>query len=513
MLTYGDMIQRFEALAHYRAKMQRRSDLLSDAFEPYITQLLKSRAPNSWQEYAARIRFQPLYSRVVTSIAGDPYVAGVSHSFNGDDTAPLLERVLYGARSRGAEAARDTWIRFINRLSLITWAHRSAVVLFEPRGGVIRPRIFAPHVAIVIGEDFEFDHVSRLESATAVLIRLSDSATGGYRIWTRTEIASLDSSGKVISTEANPIANTPHPLPFLRVFAEAPHEGEYASVAGEPLAHLALAAAYEETELAVAVEMLDPVAVVRGLDPGGKVQLSPFSPLTAPVDGTDRLTFAAPPTAHSIERRESLAALLKRIEASYYQIPGSLTAGGEATQSGVARRIATKPLLEQRNRWSEIVASMDASALEALFEYSALWLRSGIASGTAHVAPVAQELYLDPVERGAEIRADIALGLASPIDAIAERDRITREEASAVYTQNLIERDQGGGNPAVLIARLNDEKQGIENGTLSPVDLLAARAGITPAEARIKYARNIDERNQAADGVLFPTGTDPGLPE
>lgn len=434
MIRVSDIVRAWNESAAYRDRMVRRHDFLHESMYPYVEHALRARAPQSFERYKHRITFLPVYGQIARSFADDPYAAGVSRTI--DNSA--LSRYMYGVALPDDRAERR-WHSLIGSLSLTLWSKRSALLLFDPtsdRKGV-NVRLIQPHACIVVGDTPAADLFSRLENATAVIVALADKR---LRVWTRTEILVMQLDGAVISRESNPLAESPFPFPFIRLFGELPSEGAYAPETGEALATAALNAAYMETEIQVSAEMLDPTPIIHGYGTvDDKVQIGPFGAVKSDKASEQGLSFAGPDPGAAAEKRAQLSAFLQRLERVYLQPPGALSASGDAAMSGVARRIATRALLAARNRWAaEVIAIVDAAALIALSDFAALWYGAPSLTSVS-VVPARQSLYLDPTEI-ASIEADqIDRGILSPVDVIMRREGVDRDTAIGILQRNRAE--------------------------------------------------------------------------
>lgn len=501
------LISTFAARSRYIERMRRRNDLLQDEYAVYIREMLKIRAPQTAERYFHRITFFPIYRRIVRSFAGSPYSAGVEHRVNGEPADPWIAQMLYGDVTH-ADRARRRWIRFMDRVSVSLWAHRTTFVLFEPainrvtqRPERVTVRLIEPHTCVVVGSDGEFDGFSRLADAAAVVLKLSShssdlvSNSAAFKVWTREHIVTTTAQGAVLSEEPNPLSGTGYPFPLIRLFADPIPEGAYAPEGGEALVNASLQAAYGETELSVAVEMLDQTAVLSGYSPeqGTTITLSPFAPLITTEAQTQVLQYVGPQPGAAAERRAQLMAFYERLERSYNQIPGSLSAQSDSAISGVARRIAQRPLIAERNAWiSDVIAGCDAAIIAAMAFHYTLWVQGRLPDPfVPDVLPEAETLYLDPTEQRAEQRADIEAALLSPVDVIAADEGISREEAVIKHGANIAERNAGKRDPTA------DQREAIELGLVSPVEVIAQRMGIDRAAASVVYRQNIADRDSA----------------
>lgn len=440
MTRVSDIIRAWNESAAYRDRMMRRHDFLHESMYPYIEHALRVRAPQSFERYKERITFLPVYGQIARSFADDPYAAGVSRTYTIGNTAlpvsELLSRYMYGVTLPDDRAERR-WHSLIGALSLTLWSKRSALLLFDPTSNGVNVRLIQPHAAVVVGDTTTADLFSRLENATAVIVALADKR---LRVWTRTEILVTQLDGAVITREANPLAETAFPFPFIRLFGELPSEGAYAPETGEALATAALNAAYMETEIQVASEMLDPTPIIHGYGTvDDKVQIGPFGAVKSDKASEQGLSFAGPDPGAAAEKRAQLGAFLQRLERVYLQPPGALSASGDAAMSGVARRIATRALLAARNRWTtEVIAIVDAAALIALSDFASLW-HGAPSLESVNVIPARQALYLDPTEI-ALIEADqIDRGILSPVDVIMRREGVDRDTAIGILQRNRAE--------------------------------------------------------------------------
>lgn len=425
--------------SRFRAKHQRRYDLYTGHYVPHIIARLQNVCPETWDQ------FQPLwiniYRKTIDRRAGvlykDPptrtYLDGAGRAVSPEVQAKI-DRML---PARYFDRVMDKAARYLE-------SHRTIAVSPVWRHAAIACDVLAPMNFDVLAG---YPDPSDADDADAFIhIRSGDSFT----IWTRHDdtltgrapsYLEANAKGKIVNAGENVyvVPGKGCVYPFAVLQAEDP-DMELFIPGGEEITEAALHVAFTLTDDAF-IQRFQSFGqpVFRGVtnEVAKTLVLSPSEGIGLPDPAMD-LEFKSP--GNSPEQRMIALQNFLTVFANSVDLPADIfLPNSNIPESGVAKRIASVPLTEYRQRLAKRTAHHEAHVFEtvrAVYNAHAApndrvpW---DVELKTEH-APIG--LFFDALEQDARTAERVANNLETWEDVVAREREVSPEEAARILQRN-----------------------------------------------------------------------------
>ncbi|RLC78584.1 MAG: hypothetical protein DRI61_09670 [Chloroflexi bacterium] len=455
-------------------EQQLRYNLLLGRYEPEIKEVLKKRNPLTHEEY--HIVWINLYKMVVDRLGGAYYQPEPQRTFHiggAPVEGALLERI---EQMYNFDVALDKNARY-------TVAHRTVAVRVVWRHDRVELDVLPPMQWDVKTE--APDHTDLEDASLWVLYLKADRQTVLW-VWDPEHELSINNVPQFYVLDKNMNVTDFGPNPYyiqteggrqytapVEVCRYEDPDTTFHVEGGEDLSTAALHVGYETTDIAHTVGWQShgqPVFTNMPPDQAGQMVLSPSRGIG--LNEGQKFEYVSAPSA--IESRlKALDKFLAQL-AQAYDLPADVFDESKAPESGVSRRLAHAPLLERRNAYAKRMADFEER----------LWLKIRTV-WNAHSAEVnripetvelsvehtVQTMPLDPTEQQETDIRELRLGVKSPVDLIVRDRGVTRDEALAIYQENIqINAAIGVSGMARLV------RDSIDEGLCSTEDILEGDA-------------------------------------
>ena len=344
--------------------------------------------------------------------------------------------------------------------SALHQAHRelmvqqTVILAVLPDGvGKVKVLSFAPwQVTWTVGDPLRADDIQAASSVSlSVPVSIDgDWITYGQLVMTPSQIY-LDKGGVQVPVYGSSTANPFGKIPLIVIRSEQPQPGRWAAPVNEPLLtmQLALCVSESDTELLVhqqawGQKVLENAQVAQQVE---EMQVGPDKVLalisTDPTAPAPRLTIVQgqPPLAQITSWNESRLRLLCSMfdlqPDAFLKVATAVTASARAADAN-DREQAKSKLIPVFAIVEEELAQLVAMALN---------LTEPLQIPSDTVVDVRYQTYevpADPLHDAQALQMEIAQGITSPVDYVADRDGITRQSALDKIKRNLQEsRDLG----------------------------------------------------------------------
>lgn len=501
-----------DALEAYLEDQQKRYNLYHGSYEAYIIELLKQKAPETWEEFTPI--WLNVYRKIVDRRAGRLYVTPPERTFinaNGEKVDDKL-----AARIQAEILTPCKFDTELDKASRYLEYARTLCVGVAWRQDRIALDVLLPMLWEI--EQGKNDPTSLYDAVAWIRYHLARTATQNAvdenvrTVWTTNpegpgaedgipQYFVLDGDDVVIEQGANPYETKDNNgkrkwiFPAILMHAEAPDADLYLE-GGADLVTAALWVAFELTDIAFTVfYQSHGQPVFTGMTPeeAARFVLSPSRGIG--LDETQDLNFKAPPTNYEA-RAGNLRSFLVQL-AQAYDLPADAFDETKRPESGVARRIASAPLIEVRNDIARRMAEYEAELWEVMrVVYNTHSPASKrIPDGVRLIStPRPQTLPIDPTEQKILDADRIAQGIISPVDVIVRETRMNRDEAKERYKENLALRPP---------TAMDDRDTGrIANNIISAVDVIMRERGVDEKTALGIYEENVRRNKELGGGEL-----------
>lgn len=424
--------------AQFRAQQQQRFDLYSGKYRTHIVERLQKLCPETWDQ------FQPLwinlYRKVIDRRAGvfykDPPVRKYVDA-SGQEVSPEIRAKIDAVlRPQHFDRLMDKAARYLE-------SHRTIAVAPVWRHDRVECDVLAPmNFDVVPG----YPDPSDVEDAAA-FVQLRE---GEFVIWTRhastligrgPSFFVVNQKAKIVEAGENPYVDPVKGAcyPFAVLQYEDPDTDIFIS-GGDEVTEAALHVAFTLTDDAF-IQRFQSFGqpVFRGVtnEVAKTLVLSPSEGIGLPDPAMD-LEFKSP--GNSPEQRMIALQNFLTVFAHSVDLPADVfSPNSQIPESGIAKRIASVPLTEYRQRFVKRLAQHEEEVFEAVrlvhnaHSAPADQIPWDIELRTVH-APVT--LFFDALEADARTKERVSNGLDTWQDVIAREQGVSPEEADQILQRN-----------------------------------------------------------------------------
>ena len=395
-----------------------------------------------------------------------PLVQRYAHELSGLYARPVVRRFLDDAGAVSAASAKLAAVYAASKIDRrLHAAHRmllvqQTLVLAALPDGVGRVRLHAFEPWQVEWTATDPMRADDLDSAAEVRLRVPIAIKGnaiiyGDLVLNRAEIY-YDRGGLRVPVYGGSVANPFGRIPLVVLRGEDPQPGRWAAPVNEPLLtmQIALCVSESDTELLVHTQawgqkVIENAQIAQQVE---ELQVGPDKVLALvsndPTAASPRLTIVQgqPPLAQITTWNESRLRLL----CSMFDLSPDAFLKVNTAVTASARAYDARDREEAKARYLPVFADVEQDLVRLIAAVLNLTEPVQIPDGVVvEVQYSSTDQPVDPLHESQALAADIALGIKSRVDLVAQRDGLTRAAALAKIKANLAERLELEAAPVV----------------------------------------------------------------